>query len=96
VARRQRDELSMSAEEKRVGGDGECASPHLDEAREGCSEVAFAAGVEDFELQPQRVSGLLQLARLIVGIRIIRVEVMNSRRLIIRSPHRRVRAASAE
>ena len=43
MASRQRDELIASTGEERIGTDEQRTSPLLDERREGCVDLAFAA-----------------------------------------------------
>ncbi len=53
VADRQCGELFAAAGEECIGADHERACPHLDQGCEDHVEVAFAAGVQDMNLQPE-------------------------------------------
>ena len=64
VAGRQRDDLIAPAVEERIGANDERAGPLLDHGCEGRVDVAFGAGIQDMELQPQRARRRLQVFRL--------------------------------
>ena len=47
--------------EKRTGGDEKCAGPGLNKVSKGCVDLGLGAGIEDKQLYPERVRGLLRV-----------------------------------
>ena len=50
-----------------IGADHERAGPQLDQGCEGRIDVAFGAGMQDMELQPEGAGRRLQVSRLGLG-----------------------------
>ena len=63
VANRQRGELFAPADEECIGADHERAGSQLDQGCEDRIEVAFGAGMQDMELQPEGAGRRLQVSR---------------------------------
>jgi hypothetical protein len=74
VACRQRDNLIAPAAEERVGADEQCSGSELRNCRKCRIEVALAAGVEDLDLLPECARCRLQVSRLGLGVRKIRIQ----------------------
>ena len=64
MARRQCGELFASGYEEWVGADHERAGSQLDQGCEGRIEIAFVAGMQDMELQPEGAGRRLQVSQL--------------------------------
>ena len=62
MADRQRGELFAPANKQCIGADHERAGSQLDQGREDRIEVAFGAGMQDMELQPEGAGRRLQLS----------------------------------
>ena len=70
MARRQRDDLRAAAIEESIVPDDERSNSALNKACKGSLKVAFAAGVHDIDLPPERARCLLGVSRLSLGIEI--------------------------
>ena len=73
MARRQIGNLFGPAAEVRIAADEERSGPLLDQACEGRVDLAFGAGSQHDELQPERARRSLGLIQFQLGIRIVRV-----------------------
>ena len=63
MAERQCGELFAPADEEWIGADHEPAGSQLDQGCEDRIEVAFGAGMQDMELQPEGAGRRLQVSR---------------------------------
>jgi hypothetical protein len=64
VLRRQRDDLSVPIQKKRIAADEEPADSILHHGRERGVDLGRASGSQDNELQPDGACRILQLGRL--------------------------------
>ena len=74
MAERQCGELFAPADKEWIVADHEPAGSQLDQRCKGRVEVAFGAGVQDMELQPEGAGRRLQISRLGLGGGIGRVD----------------------
>src|SRR5262249_21295201 len=69
----QRRELCRPPIEEFASADYERVCSELDQTRERCVDLTFGAGIQDMDLQPNRVRRLLHVFRLGLGSGIFRV-----------------------
>src|SRR5262245_63118883 len=71
--RRECHELLAPAEKQGIGAEHEHANMLIDKLCEGGVDLAYRAGIQDMELQPQRGCRLARVSRNRIGIWVVRI-----------------------
>src|SRR5262249_39214702 len=81
--RRECHELLAPAEKQGIGAEHEHANMLIDKLCEGGVDLAYRAGIQDMELQPQRGCRLARVSRNRIGIWVVRIYQHGGRRRLL-------------